>query len=346
MNGYDDFDDDLPLTEGAEQPPFETVMDDLFAGETIRIHQLYRLSDMSPDEMAQFTREWASADSERRVAMVKHMADLAEDNYIVDFDPVFAFMFNDDAPEIRRAALEGVWDSTDTSLIAPIVRMLQSDDVIAVRASAARALAHYILLTEWGQLERRHTQQAVEALLNTLNDRETADDVRRAALEAVASTGDPAVAGHIQDAYDNGSTDLQLSALFAMGNSADPRWLPIVLAELGSSDPDLRAEAARAAGGIGNTQAVADLIDLVTDEDREVAEAAVLALGQIGGDEAQQFLNRLAEDDDYAELHEAVDEALEQIDWALGEFDLLSLDEDDVWLDAELDFDEDEDLEA
>lgn len=346
MNGYDEFDDDLPSAGDAEQAPFETVMDDLFAGETIRIHQLYRLSDMSADEMAQFTREWASADTDRRIAMVKHMADLAEDNYIVSFDPLFAYMFNDDSAEIRQAALEGLWDSTDTSLIRPIVTILQSDNAVNVRASAARALAHYILLAEWGQLERRHTQLAVDALLSTLDDRETADDVRRAALEAVAATGDPAVTRHIQEAYDNGSTDFQLSALFAMGNSADSRWLPIILEELSSPDPDLRAEAARAAGSIGNTQAVADLMELTSDDDREVAEAAVLALGQIGGEEAQQFLSRLADDDDYSELHEAVDEALEEIDWALGEFDLLSLTEDDDFLNGDLDFDEDDDLKA
>lgn len=346
MNGYDEFDDDLPLTPDSDQPPFETVMDDLFAGETIRIYQLYRLSDMSADEMAHFSREWASAADDRRITMAKHMVDLAEDNFRLNFHPLFAFMFTDPSPEIRQAALEGLWDSTDTSLIAPIVGMLRTDDVTAVRASAARALAHYILLAEWGQFERQYTEEAVEALLETLDDRETADAVRRAALEAVAASGDPEINRHIQDAYDNGSTDLQLSALFAMGNSADPRWLPIVLEELSSPDADVRAEAARAAGGIGHAQAVADLMELISDEDREVAEAAVLALGQIGGDDAQQFLSRIAEDDDYAELHEAVDEALEEMEWAVGDFDLFSLGADDDFLDVGLDFDEDDDLEA
>jgi HEAT repeat protein len=351
MNDYDDFDDDGPLDAALELPPFETVMDDLFAGETVRIHQLYRLSDMSADETAQFKREWASADDDRRVAMVKHMAELAEDNYLVDFAPVFAFMFQDSLPEIRQAALEGVWDSTDTDLIAPIIGMLRTDESIAVRASAARALAHYVLLTEWAQMDRRHTQAAVEALLATLAERETAAEVRRAALEAVASAGDPAIAGHIQDAYDNGATDMQLSALFAMGNSADPRWLPIVLEELSSPDPDVRAEAARAAGGIGSTAAVSELIEMTADDELEVAEAAVLALGQIGSDEVTEFLNRLAEDDEYADLHEAVYEALDEMEWAGGDFDLLTLSGDDDFLDDDYlngdeAFDEDDAIDA
>lgn len=326
MNGYNEV---LPEDNSEELLPFESVMDDLFGGETIHIHQLYRLSDMASEEMAQFQREWASADTDRRIAMMRHMAELAEDNYIVDFGPVFAFVFHDPTPEIRQAALEGIWDSTDTTLITPIVALLQADDSVAVRASAARALAHYILLTEWGQLDARHTNAAVQALMATLDNKETADEVRRAALEAVAAAGEPGIRRHIQDAYENGTTDFQLSALFAMGNSADPHWLPIVLEELTNSDPDVRAEAARAAGSIGDRSAVNELIEMCSDDDREVAEAAVLALGQIGGDEAHLFLSRLAEDDDFAELHEAVDEALEEIDWAMGEFDLLAFEDDE-----------------
>ena len=151
----DDYDETFPFDENDQLPSFETVMDDLFTAETVRIPLLYRLSDMADDEMAQFQREWLGADLDRRVAIVKHMAELAENNYIVDFGPAFAFMFADPDPEIRQAALEGVWDSTDTTLIAPIVKMLQTDDSHVVRASAARALAHYILLTEWGQLNQR-----------------------------------------------------------------------------------------------------------------------------------------------------------------------------------------------
>lgn len=339
-----DFNDDLPLDDNDSLPPFETIMDNLFGSEKIHIPHLYRLSDMPADDMAQFQREWTSADLDRRIAMVKHMADLAEDNYIVDFGPVFAHMFADPTPEIRQAALEGIWDSTDTSLIAPVIAMLQNDDVIAVRASAARALAHYILLTEWGQLDERHTKAAIAALLATLDNTETADQVRRAALEAVAAAGEPGVKRHIQAAYDNGATDFQLSALFAMGNSADEHWLPIVLEELASPDPDLRAEAARAAGAIGSQQAVNDLIDMVSDEDSEVAEAAILALGQIGGDEAQQFLNQLAEDEEYAELHDAVAIALEETEWALGDFDLLAFEDNDELDLLELDDDDDDAL--
>lgn len=341
-----DFDELFPQDEMDEQVPFETVMDDLFSSDTVHIHQLYRLSDMSRDEMAQFQREWASANPERKIAMARHMAELAEDNYIVDFGPVFAYMFTDANADIRQAALEGVWDSTDTKLIAPIISLLQTDETVAVRAAAARALAHYILLTEWGQLERRHTSAAVNALLESLADRDTADEVRRAALEAVAATDDPAIAQHIQDAYDHGSVDFLLSALFAMGNSADQRWLPIVLEELTNPDPDVRAEAARAAGAIGSTNAVGELIELTVDEVREVAEAAVLALGQIGGDEAQQFLTKLAEDDDYEELHDAVDEALEEMDWALGEFNLLTFADEDTLLDDAVDLDDDDELAA
>ena len=38
----------------------------------------------------------------------------------------------------------------------------------------------------------------------------------------------------------------------------------------------------------------------------------------------------MAEDDDFARLHDAVDEALEEMDWLGGEFDLMDMMSDDT----------------
>jgi HEAT repeat protein len=223
-----------------------------------------------------------------------------------------------------------VWDSTDPQLIRPIIGLLQTDSHVGVRAAAARALAHYVLLAEWGQINTGLITSIIDALLAEYERPTNALEVKRAALEAVASANHPRVPDLIRDAYEDGSDELQLSALFAMGLTADRRWLSILDDEMESPSPDFRAEAARAAGAIGSSDSLDALEGLVGDEDVEVATAAVYALGQIGGDRATELLTRLAEDPAYEELYDAIDEALEEMDWLEGDFDLFALGDEDA----------------
>lgn len=314
---------------------FSSVLTALFTAEPVPIHLLYRLSDMSESEFHEFDREWPNVNPERREVIVRHLADISEENYIVDFGPVFAYMLDDEAAGVRAAALDGVWDSTDTRLIEPIVMLMQRDESGLVRAAAARALAHFVLLGEWGQIDRSQTRPIVEALLAEHERPAASLDVKRATLEALAAADDPRVADAIISAYDDGPFELQLSAIFAMGGSADQRWLPIIQEELSSPSPDMRAEAAQAAGAIGSADMIDSLETLLDDEELEVAIAAVYALGQIGGDRAFGLLSDLSESSENDELVDAVDDALEEMEWLGGEFDMFAFadDEDDDQLD-------------
>lgn len=317
------------MTSQREQS-FPSVLSALFGDDEVPVHLVYRLSDMSADSFELFQREWLEVSEERRAALVRHMADIAEENYLVDFTPVFAHLFSDPYATVRVAALDGVWDSTEARLVRPIIGLLQGDRDVSVRAAAARALAHYVLLAEWGQIRPGVAAPVVDALLAEYDQPNAPLEVKRAALEAVSASNHPRIPDLILSAYDDGPDDLQLSALFAMGLTADRRWLPILDDEMQSPSADFRAEAARAAGGLGSADSVDALEGLLTDEDVEVAMAAVYALGQIGGDRATELLTRLAEDPDYEELYDAIDEALEEMDWLEGGFDLLALDEDDL----------------
>ncbi len=317
------------MTSQREQS-FPSVLSALFGGDEVPVHLVYRLSDMSKAEFELFQREWLEVSEERRAALVRHMADIAEENYLVEFTPVFAHLFDDSYAAVRIAALDGVWDSTEPRLVRPIIGLLQSDRDVNVRAAAARALAHYVLLAEWGQIRPAVATPAVDALLAEYDRPNAPLEVKRAALEAVAAANHPRVPDMILDAYDDGPNDLQLSALFAMGLTADQRWLPILDDEMQSPSADFRAEAARAAGGLGSTDSVDALEGLLTDEDPSVTMAAIYALGQIGGDRATELLTRLSQDPDYEQLYDAIDEALEEMDLLEGGFDLLALDEDDL----------------
>jgi HEAT repeat protein len=306
------------MTQKTTERPFSDVLTALFTNITVPIKELYRLSDMSVAETAEFESRWPDVDDERRRVIARHMVDLTEGNYVVDFSPVFGFMFKDPAVAVRVAALDGLWDSTNTSLIDPIVHLLQQDDSVEVRAAAAAALAHYVLLSEWGQLPHHYSARLVEILLAEYDKADTPLAVKRSALEAMSAANHPRIEELILTAYHSGDFETQLSAVFAMGSSADPRWLPTVLDELENDEAAMQAEAARAAGTIGEEQAIPALARLALSEELVVALTAVHALGQIGGDTAYRVLTTLIQDPEFERLHEAAGEALEELDWLGG----------------------------
>jgi hypothetical protein len=306
-----------------ETIPFTQVLDAILTNETVPIHLLYRFSDMSDEEAIQFYSRWQETDNTRRQVITRHLADLTEENFVVDFSPIFAYCFEDEDEYVREAALDGVWDATNIRLISPIINLMQTDESGRVRAPAARALAHYVLLSEWGQLPKRVSPRIIEALLLEYDQADTAVPIKRATLEALGAANHPRVVQLIEEAYDDPDIAMQLSAVFAMGISADKRWTAIVLAEMDHPEPDMRAEAARAAGIIGGSDAVDKLSELAGDEDLGVQTAAILALGQIGGETAQTTLTELLEDFEFEEVHEIIEEAMEEIALINGEFDIL-----------------------
>jgi len=310
--------------------PFEDVLSSLFAEEMGPIHQLYRLSDMNEEEQAQFHHRWRVASDSRRQEIVRHLADISEWNFIVDFSPIFRFSFQDPYAPVRIAALDGLWDSTDSTLVEPILNFLTDDPALDVREAAARALAHFLVMSEWGQARGVNTSLIFDTLLTTFEDPLTALPIKCAALEAMGPFPSPDTTRVIENAYEGHVSELQLSAVFAMGTSADPRWLPVLLDEMENPELEMRAEAARAAGLIGNSEAIEQLAELAIDDDHDVATAAAIAIAQIGGGEADRILNDLLLDPLSAHLHEAIEEALEESTWMDGELPMFPWSKDDM----------------
>lgn len=292
--------------------PFDDILSSLFADEMGPINQLYRLSDMDEKEQTQFRARWYSVSDDRRQEIVRHLADISESNFIVDFSPIFRVSFQDSYAPVRVAALDGLWDSTDSTLVEPILKLLLGDPAPEVRAAAARSLAHFILMSEWGQINGVNTTMIFDSLLDTYNDPETTLPVRCAALEAMGPAASPNTSRLITDAYEGHEFELQVSAIFAMGTSADPRWLSILLDEMESPREEMRAEAARAAGIIGHSEAIPQLAELAFDDDLDVATSAVTAIAQIGGDDGNRILDDLLLEPHAVHLHETIEEALEE----------------------------------
>lgn len=328
--------------------PFSEVLDKTFNADPVPVHLLFNLSDMEPENGERFNRAWAKADDERRQVIMRHLADIVEEAYSVDYSPIFKLGIEDSSAEVREAALDGLWDSTDTEFISPLLALMQSDPSVEVRTAATKGLAHYVLLAEWGQMPARVSPPIVTALLAVYENDETAVSVKRAALEGLGSASHPRVESLIEEAYNAKFEDMRISAVFAMGNTADDRWLPIVLAELDSSDTEMQLEAIRAAGLLGRSDAIEPLYDLREDSNTDVIAAVIVALGNIGGDHAQSILSRLMDDPDYEDMHELIEETIEEMLLLGGELDIIEYMEgegllpDDMFIDDGEDEDDEE----
>lgn len=317
-----------------DQLPFSQVLDQLFDSPQVPINLIYRLSDLSPEQMEQLRERWVTEPDERRRLITRHMADISEENFVVDFSPVLKMALGDSEAAVRLAALDGLWDTSNTLVVSPIIGLMESDPEEQVRASAAATLGHFVLMGEWNQINQRVAGRIVDALLRQVDNPATADAVRRAALESLGNAAHERVPDLIREAYGQDNEAMRLSAIFAMGRSADRQWTPYILDEMRHPRADMRIEAARAAGNIGDSNAVDRLIELLADEDLEVQMAAVTALGQIGSEEAYEILRHLAADPEAEALWDMIEESMEEIEWLGGEIDLAMFD----WEEDEDDF--------
>lgn len=316
--------------ENKEEKPFAEVLQTILKNDPVPVHSLYRLSDMSMEDYDHFCQNWATIDSDRRRIIVRHLADISEDNFVVDFSTIFADSLTDKNEQVRLAALDGIWDSTEQRFIAPLLTMMRSDESVDVRASATASLAHFVLMAEWGEISERLAKPIVDALLAQYDDEETAVSVLRATVEALGASSHERVPKIIQEAYEHDDQGMQLSAVFAMGNSADPRWLHTLLNEMENPHAEIRAEAARAAGSIGKSDAISELIELTEDEELDVQVAAIQALGQIGGELPQRILSEILEDESREDVHEIAETAMEEMVWISGDLNFMDLDFDDL----------------
>jgi HEAT repeat protein len=308
-----------------ESSPFTEVMESLKNDEQVSVPMLYRLSNMEPEEWEHLQAVWPTVDDERRRVIARHLADITEDSYIVDFSDFFAMALKDPLDAVRLASLDGLWDSERISLIEPIIEIMQHDPAADVRARAAGSLGQYVVKGEWEIIPPERTEPIVRALLEQMDAADTAPVVRRAALESLGAAYHPRVAELITAAYETGKFDMQVSAICAMGNSADKKWTAYVVEEFEHPDAEMRFIAARAAGQIGSSDLVDGLIELLDDDDLEVQLMAIASLGEIGGDVAREALEGLELDPDAdEEILEAAEEALEGL-YMMSSFDDLSL---------------------
>ena len=298
---------------------FETTLADLAdPAKRPTSQQLVDFSNLDAAEVAALEEVWGEIEPLRRYRLVHDLADMTQDNVELNFDAVHKLALRDEVPEVRRAALAGLYEYEGRDLINPLATALREDPDVDVRREAAIGLGRYALAGELGYLREGDISTVREALIESTEDLEEDERVRARAIEALGALSGDETDNLIESIYHEDSLWLKVGAVDSMGRSANEIWLPLVLRELQNPAPEMRHAAAFAAGEIGEEEAVPALRHMArSDPDHEVQTVAVRAIGAIGGVQARVALKSLLYegDDDLREtIQETMTEMLEEED--------------------------------
>ncbi len=279
----------------------------------LRGSRLVELSNLNSEELEFLERAWAVIEPKRRWQIINRLVGLAKDNVELNFDSIFTICLKDQDAEVRSKAIEGLGESEETSLITPLINLLERDSSEKVQAVAATALGKFAMMAELKKLRPCHKSRIWQALLAMIDDGNKPVEVRRRALEAAAPLSLLRVKKAIMEAYQSHNSKLRTSAIYAMGRNCDHSWLPMLLNELDNADSEVRCEAATACGELGEGKAAPYLVALLNDSDVDVKVAAIQALGKIGGTEAKECLE-LCLNSPNEVIHKAAEQSLQELE--------------------------------
>jgi len=303
----------MPIPTSPDRPARPTISPaeaiEVLGRGTYKTEHLQALSDLGRNDARLLAKEWPGIPDETRSAVLRQLAQLAEDNVEYNFGRVFRSALNDPSAVVRQLAISGLWEDESHDLIDMFIEMMESDESIDVRAEAASALAPYADNAAFDELQQQNAEHIRASLLSSADSGDQPELVRRRALESVAVYGGTPISDLIARAFDSDDSATRASALYAMGRSLDRKWLGTVIDELESDDAEMRYEAARASGELAYVDAVPGLIDLLGDADIEVRQAAITALGKIGGKGAVRALQEYSQRSPNSDL-ELVNEAI------------------------------------
>ncbi len=291
------------------EPVEEIIAELVDSDKPILNSRLVELSNLDAEELKLFEQMWVAIEARRRQEIMNRLVELAEYNAKLDFESIFKSRLGDEDARVRAKAIEGLWESEDTSIIDSLLHLLGQDGSEEVQVAAATTLGKVVMLAELDKLRSSYKSRIEGVLLDIVGDNNRPLELRCRALEAVAPLSVPEVKKAIEEAYASTEIKFRTSAVYAMGRNCDPSWLPVLLTELASISPEMRCEASVACGELGEIEAVPRLIELTDDIDVEVQTAAIQALGKIGGSEAEECLEECLESSNEA-VRQAAEDAI------------------------------------
>ena len=192
---------------------FEKAMDNLrdgdapFAAETI-----YSLSDLAGERLETFFAVWSGLPAERRRGLIARLVETAETNFELDFSAIVFPALEDRDEQIRKVAVEGVFEDSPLSVIERLMDIAQNDPFSEIRASAAAALGQFVLRGELGKLPASLNARLQDTMLALHHNLQEDLDVRRRALEAISNCGREGVHEMIRAAYYADDLPMRVSA--------------------------------------------------------------------------------------------------------------------------------------
>jgi HEAT repeat protein len=290
--------------------------------------ELTALSDIDLAHLKHFEAVWHNLPESKRRTITAILGQEANEHIELRFNRINRMALADSDAEVRRNAIDNLWESQDQRLIPIFLGALSDDPSTEVRIAAIRALGRFILL---GQFNKIHSDQliSIEDEFLQIVAQQGSSQIFCAIIEALGYSSRAEVEEIIHNAYTSNEESLCQSALIAMGRSANERWNDTILKELNSHSPKLRSEAARAAGELELRAAIAGLIDLLEDVNDDVRISSIWSLGQIGGARAREALEAFQSSLEGQSTQSHIEEALEHIAFLEGTPDFFIFDIDD-----------------
>lgn len=312
--------------------PFQTLVSALLDVETpFHPRYLYRLSDLEAYELDMLEETWPRVPLWRRQELMKDLEHLGSVNHLLSFEAVGRYAIRDEDPQVRNLAVGILREFEARDLVPLFINLMESDNDVDVRASAASALGRFVYLGEIDKLSSQ-TQVEIENRLLRVIESDEVPKVRRRALESIGYSGRPEVPELINVAFASGEKAWMASALLAMGRSVDERWEQQITQMLDSKFPALRAEAARAAGELELKGATPRMLELLDDSDEAVRRACTWSLSQIGGEGVREALEELLLEAEEEEEINLLETALDNLSFTedTQSFSLFDFSGDDI----------------
>ena len=284
---------------------------------------LYRLSDLTGEDLNRLEAIWFEVPLWRRQALMEDIEELGESDFVLSYEAVGRLAVKDADAKVRLLGVRTLWDLEEPELIPIYSDLLMNDPSPEVRAAAATGLGKFTYLGEIEGLPQKTLKKVEDLLLTVINGKD-APKVRCRALEALGFSSREEVVPLIQAAYASGNKEWIASALFAIGRSANEKWTDQVVPMLQNKVPSIRAEAARAAGELEIKSVRQELFDLLEDDNEDVRAAAIWSLSQIGGEGVRDRLEEMQQTTQDAEEEDYLEAALDNLSFN-EEVDLFTL---------------------
>jgi HEAT repeat protein len=273
-------------------------------------------SDITSNDLEEVKKIWPKISLERRISLLSELEDMMEEDTLLCCDNFAKFALQDDFPEVRVAAISLLEECDEPRLAKVYIDMLENDESEIAQIAAADALGKYVLLGELDEIPQATAEQSIKALTSKLKSK-PAKEIEQELLKSLSYSSNPEIRRMIEKAFLNPDKSWKLTAIISMGRSADEHWEKSILQMIRSEDPDFQREAVKAAGELSLSSARELLIQILDTEedDIELRINSIRSLSKIGGGNVKSVLEHIMEETVDDEEAQAIETALEELDF-------------------------------